>query len=78
MATSSSYWMKNSWLCLHGSETNVRAREGKVVKSWRKSLSLPLKRDQLLFITVVLIFQILFDYFINLEWTNSLSGFSGY
>lgn len=75
IAARSSYGLKNSCLCLHGSKINARAREGKIVKSWRQSLNLPLKRDQPLFIPVMLSFQILFDYFINLEWPNSPSSF---
>ena len=75
IAARSSYWLKNSWLCLHGIKTDAQAREGKTVNSWRQSLNLPLKRDQLQFITVTLSFPILFDYLINFEWPNSLSFF---
>lgn len=72
IAARSSYRLKNSWLCFGGGETDARAREGKIAKSWRRSLNLPLKRCQLLFITVMLSFQTLFDYLTNLEWANSL------
>lgn len=60
---------------LRWGKTNVRAREGKTAKSWRRGLYLPLKRCQLLFITVTLSFQILFDHLTNVEWAKSLPSY---